>query len=171
MNAPGRLTAADVTAVTRLIDKIVSAASQPMTLDDVDQCLIAAESRTDLAPMIRALDPERRANVHDVTARARMVRAIILAADPATVALARLSPAPEAPAEAATVALVAMLEQRERTAEEAYDETRDAVYKIENEGDEGTPAHAFAQRERARASARWTEAQEALAAARKIAGQ
>lgn len=72
-------------------------------------------------------------------------------------------------------ALLAMLDQRETTARRAYDEIRDRISEEERTiRDGGIPAMsteemARERRELARASSRWTEAQEARAAAARIA--
>lgn len=83
--------------------------------------------------------------------------------------------------EAATSAILAgvlgMLERRERTAQLAYDEIRDRIgaeqRTIRLGGIPAMSAEEMAaeRREQHRASARWTEAQEALAEARRLAVQ
>lgn len=65
-------------------------------------------------------------------------------------------------------AVIAMLEQRERTAQAAYDEIRD---RLRDNDRAAVPAMSHEERKEERhelrcASARWTEAQEALAVAR-----
>lgn len=67
--------------------------------------------------------------------------------------------------------IISMLERRERTAKAANDEARDArdAY-VMNGGDLDTAQYSSLRMAHNRASSRWTEAQEALSAARVIAG-